>query len=370
MSRARSTCALVAMSAAIGTAACGDRATSRFPEEGASRTRGSTSAAASPSTSPAAPPEDGPRFDCRGPVPSCDHDACPDEMTCAGNGNFACGDTPPLGRPCPPGTCELAGEDVASRACLPVGCCEAAVRLPEVPGCDPEQTRARFEVVRAGLRDAWTSCILDSSAADTVHMAFIDGTHVVYAFPRDHRPGIGAPTTIRGFVRLPPSRFDGAVIALGAGATSEQNQHGQWRISATSAHAVGRSGAIPVAGAVSYDDTELPRKHDFGTVDGARLDVDQIGLKSCGRMPQDVYTCSIFMGTNADPTWIFVRFDDQDQLVDGLVARYDPGGANVFVASRGSKDAKSRVEVGGFGRLPRVEDAAEGNAVLRVTLDQ
>lgn len=352
-------------------AACADRAPPQSPASGEGPPQRATSA---PPRAEAAPssPADGPRFDCKGPVPSCKYEEpCPGDMTCAGNGNFACGDTPALGRPCPPGTCELEGEEVASRACLPIGCCEEVENLPEVPGCEPEQTRARFEILRDGHRDEWTSCVVDSSGSDTVEMAFVDGTKVVYAFPTEYAPGIGEPKAIRGFLRPPASRFDGAVVVLGAGATSEQNQHGQWRISAPAAHAVARSGGAPVAGNVSYDDKEFrATKHDYGSVDGVRLDVHEILAMSCGQRQESGYSCGIFMGTNAAPTWIFIRLGEKDELVDAFVARYDASGVDVFVASRGGKDATSRVEVGGFGRLPRVDDAAPGNAVVRITVDQ
>lgn len=315
-------------------------------------------------------PESGPSFACRGPLDSCIGDPCPTGLACVGDENFACGEVPALGKPCPAGKCELQGADLGTRVCLPDGCCGERASFPNSPGCEEGAPAARFEIDHGATREDWVACLDNSTGRQVNEIAFRDGTRVVFTFSSSYAEHIGEPRAVRGFLKLPSAKLGGAILTFGGGATLERNPYDQARLLAANARVLSRASSEPVDGRVLFGErADRRRPQDPGTIAGEPVPADELHTSTCGTDPEDAYTCSALVGTDAAPTWLFAEVDAKRTLVDAFVAWSRPTGADVFVASRATVDEQGGVELTGLRRLPHADDAKPGDAVVRVTLD-
>lgn len=317
---------------------------------------------------PAIPAPEGPSFACPGPLDACIEASCSDGMACAGGGNYACGVMPPLGKRCPEGMCELAGDDLGTRVCLPDGCCGAESRLPPAPGCPDPSSSARFEIERGDTKASWLTCLGDSTGRSVNDIGFRDGSRLIYTFVERYAERIGARRTVRGFLKLPHDKLGGALIAFGAAATQVRNPFDQQQIVAPSAHLVPIQSGEHVAGNVVFNQNGRERANGFGDIEGE--DLPKIPLVgSCGTDEADEFLCSYVIGVDDAPTWLFTELNPKREIVDAFVARSRADGADVFVATRVTLDAHQRVDFAELQRLGRVNDADPGDVVLRITMD-
>ncbi|MFO0613028.1 MAG: hypothetical protein U0414_10590 [Polyangiaceae bacterium] len=362
---------LAVLSAVI--ASCGAREVAPPPAvPAAARPSVTTTPRAAAKDVPREAAANGPTFACRAALVSCLGEPCPGDQTCLHDGNFACGQSAALGKPCPAGTCERTGVELGTRVCLPEGCCDAEVRFPrDVPSCDEGEPHALIEIERGGAREAWLTCEDSAGGREVNEILFKDGTQLVYTFSAGYAERIGAPSAIRGFLRPAPGRIGDAIVAFGGGATLERNPYDQSRIVAARAHLLARTPGEEVSGAVVFADSGGEEEVvDFGTLAGERLPADALRSRSCGTDTEATYSCGALIGTSADPTWLFVQMDDETTLLDGFVAWSRPGGADVFLASRATRDMKGRIDLGAFRRLAHVDETQPGDAVVRVTIDE